>query len=321
LRDPTLRAEDARRMGHPKDVVVAMGPELTDGSFDAIMAALPGAKFALLGDYSNSRGAADMGLYPDLLPGYQPAQEKGLNLLQMFDAASKGKLDALYVVGSNPVRRFNLPPDALANTFVVVQDLFLTETAALADVVFPAASAYEKSGSMTNTFGDLQLVKKAADRAGVRSDLEMIVRIAAAMGADVKSLVPYGAGAHSDLGQTRGAQSGEADRHAVWLEANHLEPRTSPLDPNAVMDEIHRTVPGYQQLSRLTLASGGDQHLTQPANAALAAADLASHAALVLPSGDGLTSSGTLGRYCDLLGDIQAHEAGAPTGPAVDVRA
>jgi len=40
-----------------------------------------------------------------------------------------------------------------------------------------------------------------------------------------------------------------------------------------------------------------------------------------LPSGDGLTSSGTLGRYCDLLGDIQAHEAGAPTGPAVDVRA
>ena len=54
----------------------------------------------------------------------------------------------------------------------------------LADVVFPAASLYEKSGTVTNTFGDLQLVKKAADRAGVKSDFEILVRLADAMGAD-----------------------------------------------------------------------------------------------------------------------------------------
>jgi NADH-quinone oxidoreductase subunit G len=304
-----------------KSLAVALGPELRDGSFDAVMAALLGAKFCLLGDYSNSRGAADMGLYPDLLPGYQPAPDKGLNLLQMFDAASAGKLQALYIVGSNPVARFNLAPDALRNTFVVVQDMFLTETAAIADVVLPAASAYEKSGSITNTFGDLQLVKKAGDRAGVRSDLEMIVRIAGAMGADVKSLVPYGSGARSDLGQTRGAQSGEADRAAVWLAANHLEPRTSPLDPNAVLDEIHRLVPGYQELSRMTLASGGDQHLQWPANPELAKMDMSSHAALVLPSGDGLMDSGTLGRYCDLLKDVDAHESKQSPETVVDVRA
>jgi NADH-quinone oxidoreductase subunit G len=302
-------------------LAIALGPEMRDGSLDAIMAAFPAAKFALLGDYSNSRGAADMGLYPDLLPGYQPAPERGLNLLQMFDAAAAGQLGALYVVGSNPIARFNLAPETLRNTFLVVQDLFLTETAAIADVVLPAASAYEKSGSMTNTFGDLQLVKKAGDRAGARSDLEMIVRIAAAMGTDVKSLVPYGAGARSDLGQSRGAQSGEADRHSVWLQAHHLELRTSPLDPNAVLDEIHRTVPGYQQISRLTLASGGDQHLDWPANPSLAAANLSSHAALVMPSGDGLLQSGTLGRYCELLGDIETHESGASPKPVVDVRA
>ncbi len=68
-------------------------------------------------------------------------------------------------------------PSALKNTFLIVQDLFLTETAALADVVLPAASLYEKSGTVTNTYGDVQLVKKAADRAGVKPDFEILVRL------------------------------------------------------------------------------------------------------------------------------------------------
>ena len=128
-----------------------------------------------------------------------------------------------------------------------MQDLFLTETAALADVVFPAASLYEKSGTVTNTFGDVQLVQKAADKAGVKPDFEILVRLAAAMGADVKSLVPFGkGGVPADLGQSRGAQSGEADRHAVWLSAHGLEPKLSPFDPLAVLDEIERLVPAYK---------------------------------------------------------------------------
>ena len=88
------------------------------------------------------------------------------------------------------------------------QDLFLTETAALADVVLPAASLYEKSGTVTNTFGDVQLVNKAADHAGVKPDFEILVRLAGAMGVDVKTLVPFGkGGVTADLGQSRGAQA------------------------------------------------------------------------------------------------------------------
>ncbi len=139
-----------------------------------------------------------------------------------------------------------------------MQDIFLTETAALADVVLPAASLYEKSGTVTNAYGDVQLVKKAADRAGVKPDFEILVRLAGAMGVDVKSLVPFGkSGVTADLGQSRGAQSGEADRHAVWLAANNLEPKLSPFDPLAVLDEIARLVPGYA-LDRINLFGGND---------------------------------------------------------------
>ena len=119
---------------------------------------LPNRKFALLSDYANSRGAADMGLLPDMLPGYTPLAgnttfaeyntptERGLDMLEIFEAAGRGELSALYVVGSNPIARYGVDPAVLQNTFVVVQEMFLTETAALADVILPAANLYEKSG-------------------------------------------------------------------------------------------------------------------------------------------------------------------------------
>ena len=112
----------------------------------------------------------------------------------MFAAAGQRRIGRLLVVGANPVGSLGIDFFALKRTFVIVQDLFLTETVALADVVFPAASLYEKSGTVTNTYGDLQLVKKAADRAGVKPDFEIIVRLASEMGADIKSLVPFGKG-------------------------------------------------------------------------------------------------------------------------------
>ena len=216
-------------------------------------------RFAYLGDHANSRGAADMGLFPDLLPGYVPVTTPGAfgeypglpaapgkTLPEMFEAAGKGELGALLLAGANPVAELAIEPIALKNTFVIVQDIFLTETAALADVVLPAASLYEKTGTVTNTFGDVQLTRKAADRAGVKPDFEILVRLAGGMGVDVKSLVPFGKGSvTADLGQSRGAQSGEADRHSVWLEANNLEPKLSPFDPMALFDEIVRLVPGF----------------------------------------------------------------------------
>src|SRR6185312_8032379 len=191
--------------------------------------------------------------------GTLPSQP-GLDLVEMFDAAGRGDLSALYVVGSNPVARYGVDASALKNTFLIVQDMFLTETAALADVVFPAANLYEKAGTATNTYGDLQLVKKAADKPGVRTDRELIVRLADKMGVNPKALVPFGQGVRADFGQTRGAQSGEADRHAVWLAANHLEPKLSPFDPFAVFDEIQRLVPAYN-VPRLNLLTGNDEHL------------------------------------------------------------
>ena len=243
-----------------ENLLILIGSELRGAELKRLIdfgLTLPGAKFALLADYTNSRGAADMGLLPDMLPGYTPIgpidtqdptsrmaieysspTTPGLDMLEIFDAAALGNLSALYVVGSNPIARYGVDVRSLKNTFVVVQDMFLTETAVLADVVLPAANLYEKSGSVTNSYGDLQQVKKAADRAGVRTDFEMIVRIADKMGADVRSLVPFGTGVRADMGQTRGAQSGEADRHAVWLTANNLEPRLSPFDPYAILDEF-----------------------------------------------------------------------------------
>jgi NADH-quinone oxidoreductase subunit G len=79
-----------------------------------------------------------------------------------------------------------------------------------------------------------------------------------------------------------------------------------------VLDEIHRLVPGYTGLSRLTLAAGNDQHLEPAAPAGLVQIDLSSHAGLTLPSGDGLFASGTLGRYCSTLGELaDAHPQSA----------
>ncbi len=287
-------------------------------------------KFALLSDYVNSRGAADMGLLPDLLPGYTPVSKAaafaaeygaslpaaaGMNMLEIFDAANNGDLSALYVVGANPIARYGIDPIALKSTFVVVQDMFLTETAAIADVVLPAANLYEKTGSVTNSYGDLQRVNKAADRAGVRTDFELIVRIADRMGADVRKLVPFGSGTHGDMGQTRGAQSGEADRHAVWLTANNLEPRLSPFDTNAILDEIQRLVPGYTELLRLQLLSGNAQHL-QPADGS--GLVQITRRDLVMPAHDSLFTSGTLGRYSEMLTTLNEKYRNKPSEIAAD---
>ncbi len=315
-------------------LLIVFGSELRDGTIDALVRyglSLPDTKFACLGDYVNSRGAADMGLLPDTLPGYAPVQgrhafaeeyeslpqEPGLDLVAMFDAAASGQLGALYVVGSNPVARYGVDPATLRNTFLIVQDMFLTETAQLAEVVLPAANLYEKAGTVTNTYGDLQAVKKAGDRAGVRSDFELIVRLADRMGAHPRKLVPFGSGLRSDTGQTRGAQMGEADRHAVWLTAHQIEPKTSPFDPFATFDEIARLVPGYDQ-SRLNLLAGNDVHTELVQIATEGALPPTPGRDLVLPSDDTLFTSGTLGRYCEKLHEVMESHAPATTETAAD---
>ncbi len=312
-----------------QNLVIIFGAEIRGADIATLVqfgSAVAGAKFVCLADYANSRGAADMGLYPDLLPGYLPFSESskfeqewgalpgktGWNVLQMAEAAKTGNLKALYVVGSNPLSRWPIDPFVFSKCFVVVQDMFLTETAAIADVVLPAANAYEKSGTFTNTCGDLQLVRKAGDITGTKPDFEIMVRIADAMGFDVRRLVPFGnTGTRADMGQSRGAQAGEADRHAVWLEAHGLEPKLSPFDPMAILDEIQRLVPGYY-VSRRNLLAGNDQHTS------ISGSGIIQDPSQIVPAHDSLFTSGTLGRYSNILNSVIEQRENVP---AVEVAA
>jgi NADH-quinone oxidoreductase chain G len=322
--------ELAKAIKDEESLVIIFGSEIRGAAVDNLIGwglKRGNVKFACLGDHSNSRGAADMGLFPDLLPGYVPVTAPGAfseyvnmsatpgkTLPKMLEAAGSGDLAALLVAGANPiaglVRGAHRP-------FIVALDLFQTETAALADVVLPAASLYEKSGTVTNTFGDIQLVRKAADRPGVKPDFEILVRLAEAMGAPIKSLVPFGhAGITGDLGQSRGVQSGEADRHSIWLEANGLEPRLSPFDPLAIFDEISRLVPGYA-VDRINLFAGNDVH-TEPESPGFVPVSALAGADLIVPAHDTLFTSGTLSRFSAALRQLEKHQSKEMARSAAD---
>ncbi len=310
-------------------LVVVFGSEIKGNEIAALAKfgeSVPGAKFVCLGDYANSRGVADMGLYPHLLPGYVPVgtdgrlagewlaaapKQPGLALPDMMKAAQDGKIKALYVVGSNPVSRYNVDPFTFRKAFTVVQDMFLTETAIVADVVLPVAAPYEKTGTYTNTCGDIQMNKKAGDMDGVKPDFEIIVRLAERMGYDVRKLVPFGPGVRADMGQSRGAQSGEADRHAIWLVEHNLEPKMSPFDPMALLDEIQRLVPGYGEVSRRNILAGSEEH-----TAAIESGEgvVEDRPELIVPSNDTLFTSGSLGRFSNALNSVMENERREPVG-------
>jgi NADH-quinone oxidoreductase subunit G len=133
-------------------------------------------KYVCLVDYPNSRGAAEAGLEP------------GLSLPEILAAPD---LDALWVVGANPLKNASL---AAANAFVVVQDLFLTETARQADIVLPAASAYEKSGTITNVCGEVVKLTRAITTMGTKPDLEIFRWLAREMEFEIADAAPVQAG-------------------------------------------------------------------------------------------------------------------------------
>jgi len=153
--------------------------------------------FYLLARENNQVGAWDMGSVPDYLPGRQDLQadnirkqwernwdirltpDPGLDMVQMFEEASKGNLKALYIMGENPVR--SLPQsekirEALNNLDVlVVQDILVTETTEMADIVLPGAAFSEKSGSFTNMEGRVQTFDPATYPPGsAKSDWEIL---------------------------------------------------------------------------------------------------------------------------------------------------
>jgi NADH-quinone oxidoreductase subunit G len=256
-------------------------------------AGLPGkVRYMALGDYTNSRGAADMGVLPDRLPGYAYLDNKsagetlakhwgapvptkpGLTAPQMIEAARAGKLKALYVVGANPFAHFGKSGAGRGNLgFLVVHELFLTETAQLADVVFPAASAYEKDGSVTNTAGEIQLLHKAAEVMGARSDFDLL-RILS------HQLEKLGLG-----------------------KAFHFK------TPAAVFEEIRNTVPGYNVHPAGLLTGGAEPVKLQFSRNGHAPYDVPVE--LIRSANDNLFTSGTLGRFCTMMQSLPEAEAEA----------
>lgn len=165
----------------------------------------PGCGVNPLRGQNNVQGACDMGALPDKFSGYRSVRdaaaraaherawgaaiprEPGLPLTDMVNAAERGDIRALYIMGENPLVT---DPDlahvraAFANLdFLAVQDIFLTETAQMADVVLPASCYAEKDGTFTNTERRVQRVRKAVEAPGeARADADIICLVAGALG-------------------------------------------------------------------------------------------------------------------------------------------
>lgn len=142
-------------------------------------------------EQGNARGAEAMGMLPNFGPGYATVQA-GRDSFGLFADARAGKLESLAIFGANPVR--NAPDGAAVAAalvkvpFLVVSDLFLTETAELATLVLPAKGTLEKSGTTLNLAGDLLDLAQALQAPdGALSDLEMLVGLSEQLEIDLPS--------------------------------------------------------------------------------------------------------------------------------------
>jgi formate dehydrogenase major subunit len=165
----------------------------------------PGTGLHPLRGQNNVQGASDAGLIPMMYPDYQRVDDPkvaawfekfwgrkldhkaGLTVVEIIDAACEGRIKGMYVEGENPAMsdpNANHARDGLASLdHLVVQDIFLTETAYLADVVLPASAWPEKTGTVTNTDRIVQLGRRALDMPGdARQDLWIIQQIANRLG-------------------------------------------------------------------------------------------------------------------------------------------
>ncbi len=159
---------------------------------------------------NNVQGSSDAACLPNVYPGYQRVEDTevklkfeqawgcklspkdGMTSTEMMNSAAEGKLKALYIMGENPIitdPNMHHTIRALKNLdFLVVQDIFLTDTAKLADVVLPAACSFEKDGTFTNTERKVQRIRKAVKAPGeARDDLWIISGIARRFGNEMGS--------------------------------------------------------------------------------------------------------------------------------------
>jgi formate dehydrogenase alpha subunit len=190
---------------------------------------------------NNVQGACDMGALPNVLPGYQSISDQeavgkfeevwgrklppkpGLTLTDMWPAILEGKIKGMYIMGENPVVSDPNSKQVEASLkkldFLVVQDIFMTETAKIANVVLPAASFAEKDGTFTNTERRVQRVRKGLDPLGdSRPDWKIICNLSEKMGApmnyddpeeimeEIARLVPIYGGIHYERLNKNGLQ-------------------------------------------------------------------------------------------------------------------
>ncbi len=277
-----------------QDVAIVFGSELTGAAIGHLVAfgsRLQGTiRYMALGDYANSRGAADMGLLPDRLPGYayvdnkaaadalealwgvKPPAKPGLTAPQMVEAAQSGNLKALYVVGANPFAHFGTLGYGRGKLqLLIVHEMFLTETAEQADIVFPAACAYEKDGSVTNTSSEIQLLHKAGEVMGTRSDFDLLRII-----------------------------SHQLEKLALG-NAFHYK------SPAAVFEEIRKAVPGYNVQPAGLLAGGAAPTKIQFSRNGHEPYDIPVQ--LIRSANDTLFTSGSLGRFCTMMQSLPEAEA------------
>lgn len=168
----------------------------------------PGAGLSPFRGQNNVQGGGgDMGTIPDNLPGYQPVEdeevldqyeeawgvrppdEPGLRVTEVFDEVDEGNVRGMYIIGENPAISEpdvkNARESLQELDFLVVQDIFMTETAEYADVILPAATFTEKYGTVTNTERRVQLMRPAVEPPGkAHADWEIIQKLAGRMGFD-----------------------------------------------------------------------------------------------------------------------------------------
>jgi NADH-quinone oxidoreductase chain G len=166
------------------------------------------ARLYLLSERPNEQGLIDAGCVPDMLPGGRPIgipdfrrryenawrhplpDSEGLTLMEMIEGAKNGSIKALYIMGDNSA--FNLPDhafikDALSSLdLLIVQDIFLSETAELADVVLPSLGWAEKNGTYTNLERRIQLLRKASENSTAIDDWSTISKLSDRMGYEMR---------------------------------------------------------------------------------------------------------------------------------------
>lgn len=195
----------------------------------------------------NARGALDMGMRPEAAQNGRAA----LSATQMWQAARQGKIKAMYIAGLNPVAAVPQAVQALdALEFLVVQDLFLTETAQHADVVLPAAAFAEREGTFTNAERRVQRFRQARPAPNdVPADWEIFQRVAQAIGVTTPAATlaaPPTDGKKGQKGRDRARQA------TVMID----EPTNNNWDyvvSSDVADEISRRVPGYANTTYTSL--------------------------------------------------------------------